>query len=90
MTAVDTRNMRQLWFDHVAKVRTKLSRGKKDKATHREAMVAASVTWPKEKEKITKKRDRASRLAAKQAKKIATEEAVKPPKAPRKRPRKEP
>ena len=90
MTTIGTRNMRQLWFDHVAKVRTKLSRGKKDKATHREAMVAASVSWPQEKEKIIKKRDRAAKRAAKQAKKIATEAEGKPPKAPRKRPRKEP
>ena len=84
------RNMRQLWFDHVAKTRTKLSRGKKEKATHRAAMVAASSTWPKEKAKITKRRERESRRAAKQASKQPTEVVSKPVKAPRKRPRQEP
>ena len=83
------RNMRQLWFDHVAKTRTKLSRGKKEKATHRSAMVAGSITWPKEKAKIIKRRERDAKRAAKKQSKLSSEEAPKPPKAPRKRPRRE-
>ena len=84
------RNMRQLWFDHVAKTRVKLGRGKKEKATHRAAMVAASVTWPKEKAKIIKRREREAKRALKRASKPPPEEVSKPPKAPRKRPRQEP
>ena len=38
--------MRKGWTDHVAEVRRKGNRGKKT-MTHREAMKAASVTWPK-------------------------------------------
>ena len=89
MTTTD-RNMRQLWFDHVANTRAKLGRGKKEKATHREAMVAASPTWPKEKAKIIKRRERDAKRAAKQASKQSPEVVAKPPKAPRKRPRREP
>ena len=83
------RNMRQLWFEHVAKTRVKLGRGQKEKATHRAAMVAASVTWPKEKAKITKRREKDAKRAAKDARKQPPEEASKPPKAPRNRPRQE-
>ena len=63
--------MRKFWFDHVRKTRKKLSKGKKEQATHRQAMAAASVTWPKEKAKI-------ERRLRREAKKIAKENATAP------------
>ena len=57
-------NMRKNWFQHVQKTRRKMQR--KDKATtHRAAMKAASVTWPKEKVKIQNKIKREKRKLAK-------------------------
>ena len=35
-----------------------MSRGAKEQVPHRSAMKAASITWPKEKEKLLKKRRR--------------------------------
>ena len=46
--------MRRAWTDYVAEVRRKGNRGKKT-MTHREAMKAASVTWPKAKAKLLRK-----------------------------------
>lgn len=46
--------MRKAWTDYVAEVRRKGNRGKKT-MTHREAMRAASVTWPKAKAKLIRK-----------------------------------
>ena len=46
--------MRKGWTDHVAETRRKGNRGKKN-MSHREAMKAASVTWPKVKVKLIKK-----------------------------------
>ena len=59
--------MRKAWTDHVAETRRKGNRGKK-RMTHREAMQAASVTWPKAKVKLQRK-----------LKKGARESAVAPP-----------
>ena len=50
--------LRSDWFAHVEKTRKKLSKGKKEKIEHRAAMKAASITWPKEKEKLLRKRRR--------------------------------
>ena len=57
--------MRKFWFEHVRKTRKKLSKGKKEQATHRQAMAAASVTWPKEKAKIERRLKREAKAAAK-------------------------
>ena len=65
--------LRSDWFAWVHKTRKKMSRGCKEQVPHRAAMKAASITWPKEKEKLLKKRRR-------EAKK---QEKVKPNKKPR-------
>ena len=49
--------MRKAWTDYVAKTRRKGNRGK-NTMTHREAMKEASLTWPKEKAKLQRKRKR--------------------------------
>ena len=46
--------MRKGWTDHVAETRRKGNRGKKT-MTHKDAMRAASVTWPKAKAKLERK-----------------------------------
>ena len=50
--------MRNHWFAHVAKTRKKLTRSRKVKVTHREAMREASLSWAVEKEKIVRKNAR--------------------------------
>ena len=56
-------NYRKEWVNWVAKERKRMQRKAKGKTvTHREAMAQASVTWPKEKAKLTR---RAARLAKK-------------------------
>ena len=47
-------NYRKEWFNWVSKERKRLQRKNKN-ATHKEAMAAASVTWPKQKAKIKRK-----------------------------------
>ena len=49
--------MRKSWTDYVASVKRKGNRGKKS-MTHVEAMRSASITWPKEKAKILRRRKR--------------------------------
>ena len=58
--------MRGHWFAHVAKTRSKMSKKSKTKASHQDAMKAASTTWAKEKLKIEKrlKREEKARLKA--------------------------
>ena len=46
-----------------------MSRGSKDQVPHRAAMKAASITWPKEKEKLLRKRRREAKKQEKPAKK---------------------
>ena len=46
--------MRKGWTDHVAETRRKGNRGKKT-MSHKDAMRAASVTWPKAKAKLERK-----------------------------------
>ncbi len=61
--------LRSDWFLHVSKTRKKMSRGSKEQVPHRAAMKAASITWPKEKEKLLKKRKREAKKLEKPAKK---------------------
>ena len=49
--------MRNEWFDHVRKTRKKMSRGK-NQISHRDAMKAASGTWPEAKAKLIRTRKR--------------------------------
>ena len=59
-------SMRKEWFDYVRKVRKKMSRGKgTPPCTHRQAMSAASESWPTEKVKIQKRIKRDERKASK-------------------------
>ena len=53
--------MRKAWTDHVAETRRKGNRGKKT-MSHKDAMRAASITWPKVKAKLERKlrKERAS------------------------------
>ena len=50
--------MRKGWTDHVAETRRKGNRGK-NTMTHKEAMKAGSVTWPKVKAKLERKNRKA-------------------------------
>ena len=59
------RTMRQLWFDHVKKTRSKHST-KKEPISHREAMSLASQTWPAVKAKEERKRARAAKKKARE------------------------
>jgi hypothetical protein len=63
MTIKETtgKTMRNHWFEHVAKTRKKLSRGKKEGMTHRVAMTEASQTWPAVKKKLLNKISRAQK-----------------------------
>ena len=68
-------NYRKEWFNWVAKERKRLQRKNKT-ASHKQAMAAASVTWPKQKAKIKRKADR----EAKKSQKAAASVKVVPPK----------
>ena len=46
--------MRSAWLDHVRATKKKGNRGKKT-MSHKEAMAAASSTWPKEKKKAERR-----------------------------------
>ena len=74
--------MRSAWFEHVSKTRKKLRRERKEDVTHRQAMAAASVTWPKEKEKIQRRLKREKKRQAREndAKPVA-KKAQKPEKS---------
>ena len=60
------RTMRQEWFEHVRKVRTKMSRGKKEPVSHRLAMQQASTTWADAKGKIERRNKREAKKASKE------------------------
>ena len=64
-------SMRVHWFDHVRKIRKRLTRETKQAVTHREAMQKASVSWPEIKEKLLKKKAREQKREAQEAKKAA-------------------
>ena len=66
--------LRTDWFAHVHKTRKKMARGSKEPISHRAAMKAASITWPKEKEKLLRKRRREAKKQEKPAKKPKTAE----------------
>ena len=59
--------MRKEWFEFVRKTRVKMSRGQKEKASHREAMKAASAGWVAEKAKILRKQAREAKRVAKKS-----------------------
>jgi hypothetical protein len=67
-------NYRKEWFNWVAKERRRLVR-KNKKATHREAMSAASITWPKQKARLQKRAVR----EAKKIRKVESSSTVVPP-----------
>ena len=46
--------MRSAWLDHVRNTKKKGNRGK-NTMSHKEAMAAASKTWPKEKKKAERR-----------------------------------
>ena len=71
MTAENPVSMRVHWFDHVRKIRKRLTRETKQAVTHREAMQKASVSWPEIKEKLLKKKAREQKREAQEAKKAA-------------------
>lgn len=56
--------MRKAWTDHVSETRRKGNRGK-NTMSHREAMKAASETWPKAKAKLERKLKREKKSASK-------------------------
>ena len=60
--------MRKKWFEHVEKTRRKMKRTEKN-TTHRQAMTAASQTWPTAKVKILNKIRREKRKQEKEAQK---------------------
>ena len=61
-------NMRVEWFLWVSKTRKKMQRSSKMKpVSHRQAMKAAALTWPKEKTKILNRIKREERKAAREA-----------------------
>ena len=55
--------MRQAWMQYVGKVRKKGNRGSST-MSHREALKAAAVTWPKEKAKLIRKQKRDAKKKA--------------------------
>ena len=60
--------MRSFWQQHVKKTQQKLNRRKKkdeNKVGWREAMKVASISWPKEKAKIERKRKREAKKIVK-------------------------
>jgi hypothetical protein len=69
--------MRKAWTTHVAETRRKGNRGKKT-MSHREAMRAASVTWPKAKAKLERKlkRDGKKSVSASKPPEQKTEDAT--------------
>ena len=68
--------MRKHWMDWVGKTRKRGNRGKENTMTHREALKAAAVTWPKEKAKILRRQKRLCK------KKVAKEPPAKKPDVP--------
>ena len=66
--------MRSAWFQFVNKTRAKMQRKDKNKKiTHQMAMAEASKLWPKEKEKLIRKRKREEKKAEREKKKLKTE-----------------
>ena len=62
--------MRQHWFEHVRKVRVKLSKKTKQPVSHRDAMKVASESWAEAKAKIVRTNNRNERKKAKELIKV--------------------
>ncbi len=69
--------MRKEWFNFVAVTRKKMSRKLKEPVTHRVAMKAASILWPKDQAKILNRRTRVQRRRLKVPKLAADSRKVK-------------
>ena len=72
-------NMRVEWFTWVSKTRKKMQRGRKEKVSHRMAMKAAALTWPKEKTKILNQIKREERRNSKEAQSTTKQPSAKAP-----------
>ena len=59
--------MRKAWMEWVAKTRKRGNRGKGNTMSHREALKAAAVTWPKEKAKIIRRQKRERKVSNQQS-----------------------
>ena len=68
--------MRKKWFEHVEKTRRKMKRTEKN-TTHRQAMTAASETWPTAKVKILNRIRREQRKSEKEHKNVQKPEECK-------------
>ena len=55
MATEKPKTMRNHWFEHVRKTRKKLSKGKPEPISHKEAMTLASATWPEARIKCKQK-----------------------------------
>ena len=73
-------NMRVEWFLWVSKTRKKMTRAQKKPVSHRQAMKAAALTWPKEKTKILNRIKREERRALREGPKTAKPPPVAVPK----------
>ena len=56
--------MRKAWFEFVRKTRQKMTKAKREKVSHRDAMKAASVGWAAEKAKILRRQKREAKKNA--------------------------
>ena len=68
MEVNSTTSMRIHWFEHVRKIRKKLTTARKQPVSHQDAMREASTTWPEKKLKIQKKQRREEKKLAKSKK----------------------
>ena len=74
-------SMRKEWFNFVAVTRKKLARKTKKDVSHREAMKAAALEWPKEKIKILNRQRREERKKAKEREAVQSVKHKSPQKA---------
>ena len=74
-------SMRKEWFNFVAVTRKKLARKTKKDVSHREAMKAAALEWPKAKIKILNRQRREERKKAKEREAAQSTKSSVPQKA---------
>jgi len=74
-------SMRKEWFNFVAVTRKKLARKTKKDVSHREAMKAAALEWPKAKIKILNRQRREERKKAKEREAVQSAKHKSPQKA---------
>ena len=74
-------SMRKEWFNFVAVTRKKLARKTKKDVSHREAMQAAALEWPKAKIKILNRQRREERKKAKEREAVQSAKHKSPQKA---------